>query len=142
MPQKVDFASFLNSSDAMAELLESGDIESLLGYRVKSRRYPGSPMTGQSMLGSIELLDLHGNVRNVQPATPREVEMYQLLKAFVGAVRRIPDTSSQTDKAWRCSRCEGTQWVRASLTGPVESGGRAIKQCIPCGHYSNDPADA
>lgn len=39
---------------------------------------------------------------------------------------------------WRCPRCGSPRWVAASLTGPVEYGGRAIKQCIPCGHYSND----
>lgn len=40
---------------------------------------------------------------------------------------------------WRCKGCGSARWVSASVTGPVEYGGRAIKQCIPCGRYSNDP---
>ncbi len=43
--------------------------------------------------------------------------------------------------AWRCPRCGSDRWVAASLTGPVSHGGRAIKQCIPCGHYSGDPVE-
>ncbi len=42
---------------------------------------------------------------------------------------------------WKCSRCGSNRWVAASVTGPVSHGGRAIKQCIPCGHYSNDKVD-
>lgn len=41
---------------------------------------------------------------------------------------------------WRCSRCGSGRWVSASLTGPVSHGGKAIRQCVPCGHYSGDPA--
>jgi hypothetical protein len=40
---------------------------------------------------------------------------------------------------WNCPKCGSPRWVAASLTGPVDYGGRAIKQCVPCGHYSNDP---
>lgn len=39
---------------------------------------------------------------------------------------------------WRCPRCGSPRWVAASLTGPVSLGGRAIRQCVPCGHYSDD----
>jgi hypothetical protein len=46
----------------------------------------------------------------------------------------------RTEQGWRCARCGSPKWVAASLTGPVVLGGRAIKQCVPCGHYSNDPA--
>lgn len=48
------------------------------------------------------------------------------------------DLDGPTDP-WRCSRCGSSRWVAASLTGPVAYGGRAIRQCVPCGHYSNDP---
>ena len=44
-----------------------------------------------------------------------------------------------TDDEWRCPRCSSPRWVSASLTGPVSLGGKAIRQCVPCGHYSNDP---
>jgi hypothetical protein len=47
-----------------------------------------------------------------------------------------------TGEEWRCPRCRSTRWVAASLTGPVEYGGRAIRQCVPCGHYSNDDVPA
>lgn len=43
---------------------------------------------------------------------------------------------------WHCPRCRSPRWVAASLTGPVEYGGTAIKQCVPCGYYSNDPVTA
>lgn len=46
------------------------------------------------------------------------------------------------EERWHCPRCGSPRWVAASLTGPVEYGGRAIKQCVPCGHYSNDPVGA
>ena len=42
---------------------------------------------------------------------------------------------------WRCSRCGAPRWVAASLTGPVSHGGRAIKQCVPCGWYSHEPVE-
>lgn len=42
---------------------------------------------------------------------------------------------------WRCKRCGSPKWVAASLTGPVGYGGRAIRQCVPCGRYSGDPVD-
>jgi hypothetical protein len=40
---------------------------------------------------------------------------------------------------WRCQRCGSPRWVSASLTGPVSLGGRAVRQCVPCGYYSDDP---
>lgn len=43
------------------------------------------------------------------------------------------------DPEWTCRRCGSHRWVAASLTGPVSHGGRAIRQCVPCGWYSNDP---
>lgn len=43
---------------------------------------------------------------------------------------------SATD--WHCQGCGSPRWVSASLTGPVGYGGRAIKQCVPCGRYSDD----
>lgn len=54
----------------------------------------------------------------------------------------IPDTAPETPSAWSCPRCGSDRWVAASLTGPVEFGGRAIKQCAPCGYYSSDPVRA
>jgi regulator of replication initiation timing len=48
------------------------------------------------------------------------------------------DHASGAD-SWLCPRCGSDRWVAASLTGPVEYGGRAIKQCVSCGHYSSDP---
>lgn len=44
------------------------------------------------------------------------------------------------DETWKCSRCGSLRWVAASLTGPVDYGGRAIRQCVPCGFYSTDAA--
>jgi hypothetical protein len=55
------------------------------------------------------------------------------LRAALAATEETPETD------WRCKRCGSTRWGSASLTGPVEYGGTAIKQCVPCGHYSNDP---
>jgi C4-type Zn-finger protein len=43
---------------------------------------------------------------------------------------------------WHCPRCGSTRWVAASLTGPVSYGGKAIRQCVPCGYYSGDPVPA
>lgn len=37
---------------------------------------------------------------------------------------------------WRCSRCGSALWVAASLN----EGRTVIRQCVPCGHYSDDPA--
>lgn len=51
----------------------------------------------------------------------------------------LADEARQADP-WRCSRCGSWRWVSASLTGPVSHGGRAIRQCTPCGHYSGDDA--
>ncbi len=53
----------------------------------------------------------------------------------------MADTDTPADD-WRCPRCASAQWVAASLSGPVHLGGRAIRQCVPCGHYSDDPVPA
>jgi len=50
------------------------------------------------------------------------------------------DAVTQAPAVWRCGSCGSQRWVAASLSGPVEHGGRAIRQCVPCGHYSNDAA--
>jgi len=94
MPQNQDFVDFLSSSDVLEELLSLGRVDYLLGYRVKQRGESTTSGTAISLRGLIELLDPHGNVRNVQPATPREVEMYQLLTALVSAVRKHPGMST------------------------------------------------
>jgi hypothetical protein len=52
---------------------------------------------------------------------------------------RLNGWREETPNGWHCRRCGSPKWVAASLTGPVSTGGRAIKQCVPCGHYSNDP---
>jgi hypothetical protein len=52
-----------------------------------------------------------------------------------------PVRPADTPEPWKCKRCGSDRWVRASLTGPVSHGGKAIRQCVPCGHYSNVPAD-
>ncbi len=49
--------------------------------------------------------------------------------------------AKEPKSVWRCRRCGSPSWVAASLTGPVGYGGRAIRQCVPCGHYSNDPVE-
>lgn len=51
------------------------------------------------------------------------------------------DAVAESMNRWRCSRCGSPRWVAASVTGPVSHGGRAIKQCIPCGRYSSDPVE-
>jgi hypothetical protein len=56
------------------------------------------------------------------------------------SVPNLPQGYAPPDDRWRCRRCGSVRWVAASLTGPVDYGGRAIKQCVPCGHYSSDPA--
>jgi hypothetical protein len=61
------------------------------------------------------------------------------LIASVGPLTEVVDGS--TDRAgepWHCRSCGSGRWVAASLTGPVGYGGRAIKQCVPCGRYSSD----
>jgi rubrerythrin len=67
----------------------------------------------------------------------KEHMLRRLLAALAGE-----DVTKATEDRWACPRCGSARWVAASLTGPVEYGGRAIKQCIPCGHYSNDPVKA
>jgi hypothetical protein len=50
-------------------------------------------------------------------------------------------TDQPSEDEWRCKRCGSDRWVAASLTGPVGRGfhGKAIRQCVPCGRYSDDP---
>lgn len=50
-----------------------------------------------------------------------------------------PAPESSAEPEWRCPRCRSDRWVGASLTGPVEYGGKSLRQCVPCGHFSNHP---
>ncbi len=42
----------------------------------------------------------------------------------------------EVDADWRCRRCGAARWVAASL----DEGRTRIRQCVPCGAYSQDPA--
>lgn len=58
------------------------------------------------------------------------------------SARRVSHVITETDRPWQCKKCGSGKWVAASLTGPVGYGGRAIKQCVPCGSYSSDPVES
>jgi hypothetical protein len=63
--------------------------------------------------------------------------------AMAGATPNPPvaDNEAPEGDVWRCPRCGSPRWVGASLTGPPPHG-KAIRQCVPCGHYSDDPVGA
>lgn len=83
------------------------------------------------------------NAQAAATLTERE-RRFAVANALTEHAERIARGEARTSNAdpWRCPRCRSSRWVAASLTGPVEYGGRAIKQCVPCGRYSNDPVRA
>lgn len=85
MPREDGFAEFFRSYGALQELLSNGQVESLLGYRVCSNLHRSEQSA------RVELLDSNGEVRSIQPATERELEMFVLLQAVLQGIRKLPE---------------------------------------------------
>jgi rubrerythrin len=86
-----------------------------------------------------EVLQLRAQVHAFKIAARAALETPNVRRTVQMLRATLSQAGSDDPPAWRCPQCGSSRWV-ASLTGPVEYGGEAIKQCIPCGHYSSDPA--
>lgn len=83
-------------------------------------------------------------LRYHNPGQLQQIENAGTLLALTASKLRHgeqPEQPAAPSAQWSCPRCGSPRWVAASLTGPVQYGGSAIKQCVPCGHYSNSAAE-
>lgn len=71
-------------------------------------------------------------VRPYGPGVPRhEIPLVNVRSMML--VEATPEPADE--EVWTCQMCGTHAWVAASFNG----GWTRIKQCVKCGHYSNDP---
>jgi hypothetical protein len=80
-------------------------------------------------------------VQTTGPVTTDAAEYAQAVREWTAKgspMDEIPvlDVLNAPRPDWHCPKCGSTHWVAASL----DEGRTRIRQCVPCGHYSDDPA--